>query len=237
MALEEQDKLVEVMLRESRKEKTEYKVVALESTGTVLKEMKLDRFKAIYEIVGGYLPQSEKNEEEETEKDEDDAEGGARKLELQHSALVCVGLSWPENKDTAETFLPTLLDQLEILATNTTRRNQLALIKCLGNILKVWTVSEEQYSVLVFTKLAAVISSLLGIPKYVQLRTETLQVLAQSVKLLTGAAKPQLVETFRSEVLSSLDGVIKDLGSDPATKTTARDLKTALKSLQGGDEN
>ena len=191
MALEEQDKLVEVMLRESRKE--------------------------------------------ETEKDEDDAEGGARKLELQHSALVCVGLSWPENKDTAETFLPTVLDQLEILATNTTRR--LALIKCLGNILKVWTVSEEQYSVLVFTKLAAVISSLLGIPKYVQLRTETLQVLAQSVKLLTGAAKPQLVETFRSEVLSSLDGVIKDLGSDPATKTTARDLKTALKSLQGGDEN
>ena len=156
MALEEQDKLVEVMLRESRKEKTEYKVVALESTGTVLKEMKLDRFKAIYEIVGGYLPKSEKkDEEEETEKDEDDAEGGARKLELQHSALVCVGLSWPENKDTAETFLPTVLDQLEILATNTTRRNQLALIKCLGNILKVWTVSEEQYSVLVFTKLAA----------------------------------------------------------------------------------
>ena len=230
MALEEQDKLVEVMLRESRKEKTEYKIVALESTGTVLKEMKLDRFKAIYEIVGGYLPQSEKNEEEETEKDEDDAEGGARKL-------VCVGLSWPENKDMAETFLPTVLDQLETLATNTTRKNQLALIKCLGNILKVWTVSEEQYSMLVFTKLAAVISSLLQIPKYVQLRTETLQVLGQTVKLLTGAAKPQLVETFRSEVLSSLDGVIKDLGSDPATKTTARDLKTALKSLQGGDEN
>ena len=85
MALEEQDKLVEVMLRESRKEKTEYKVVALESTGTVLKEMKLDRFKAIYEIVGGYLPQSGINKEEETEKEEDDADGGARKLNLQQS--------------------------------------------------------------------------------------------------------------------------------------------------------
>ena len=88
------------MLRESRKEKTEYKVVALESTGTVLKEMKLDRFKAIYEIVGGYLPQSGINEEEETEKEEDDADDGERKLKLQHSGLVCVGLSWPENKDT-----------------------------------------------------------------------------------------------------------------------------------------
>ena len=61
--------------------------------------------------------------------------------------------------------------------------------------------------------------------------------LGQSVKLLTGAAKPQLVETFRSEILSSLDGVIKDLGSDPATKTTARDLKTALTSLEGRDQN
>ena len=128
-----------------------------------------------------------------------------------------------------------MLGQLETLATNTTRRNQLALIKCLGNILKVWTVPEEQCSVSVFTKLAAIISSLLQIPKYVQLRTETLQVLDQSVKLLTGAAKPDLVEIFRSEVLSSLDGVIKDLGSDPATKTTARDSKTALNNLQGGE--
>ena len=51
------------MLKESRKEKTEYKILGLESTGTVLKKLNLDMFKLIYEIVAGYLPQPEKDEE------------------------------------------------------------------------------------------------------------------------------------------------------------------------------
>ena len=89
----------------------------------------------------------------------------------------------------------------------------------------------------IFTRLASIICALLQIPKYVQLRTETLRVLGLAVKILTGAARPPLVEAFRSDVLASLDGVIKDLGSDPATKTTARDLKTALTSLEGRDQN
>ena len=241
MAEVEKDKLVEAMLRECRKEKAEYKIIALESTGRVLRELKVDRLKEIYEIVEGYLPKKKKDEDDEEEKEEEeDKESAGRKLEVEHGVLVCLGLAWPDCRDTAQLYLLTVLDHLENLATNTTRRNQLALIKCLGNILAVWSVPEDPdltTSVLVFTKLAAIISSLLQIPKYVQLRTETLQVLDQSVKLLTGAAKPDLVEIFRSEVLSSLDGVIKDLGSDPATKTTARDLKTALNNLQGGDEN
>ena len=60
--------------------------------------------------------------------------------------------------------------------------------------------------------------------------------LGQSQRLLAQSGRAQLVETFRSEVTSSLEGVIKDLGSDPATKTTARDLKTALNNLEGGKE-
>ena len=245
MAEEERDKLVAVLLRESRKDKTEYKVVALESTGTVLKELKVDRFKEVYDIVGGYLPQprkeGEEEEEENKEVEEEDPESGARQLELQQSALVCVGLAWPESRDTADTFLPVLLDQLDQLTTQTTRRNQLALIKCLALILTVWTVPEDaavsSTVASIFTRLASIICALLQIPKYVQLRTETLRVLGLAVKLLTGAARPPLVEAFRSDVIASLDGVIKDLGSDPATKTTARDLKTALTSLEGRDQN
>ena len=64
-----------------------------------------------------------------------------------------------------------------------------------------------------------------------------LQVLDQTVKLLSQSDSAQLVEAFRSEVTPSIDGVIRDLGSDPATKTTARDLKSSLNSLEGGEEN
>ena len=234
----EKDRLVEAMLRECRKEKAEYKIIALESTGRVLRELKVDRLKDIYEIVGVYLPKPDKKEEEgEGEKEEEeDKESAGRKLEVEHGVLVCLGLAWPDCRDTADLYLVTVLDHLESLATNTTRRNQLALIKCLGNILAVWSVPEDpdlSSSVVVFTRLAAIISSLLQIPKYVQLRTETLEVLSQTVQLLTQAGRTQLVETFRTEVTNSLDGVIKDLGSDPATKTKARDLKTALNNLEG----
>ena len=234
----EKDRLVEAMLRECRKEKAEYKIIALESTGRVLRELKVDRLKDIYEIVGVYLPKPDKKEEEgEGEKEEEeDKESAGRKLEVEHGVLVCLGLAWPDCRDTADLYLVTVLDHLESLATNTTRRNQLALIKCLGNILAVWSVPEDpdlSSSVVVFTRLAAIISSLLQIPKYVQLRTETLEVLSQTVQLLTQAGRTQLVETFRTEVTNSLDGVIKDLGSAPATKTKARDLKTALNNLEG----
>ena len=241
MVEKEKDRLVEAMLRECRKEKVEYKVIALESTGRVLRELKVDRLKEIYEIVGVYLPSSEKKEggEDKEEEDEEDKESAGRKLEVEHGVLVCLGLAWPDCRATAELYLVTVLDHLENLATNTTRRNQLALIKCLGNILTVWSVPEDSdltSSLLVFTRLAAILSCLLQIPKYVQLRTESLQVLGQTVQLLAQAGRAELVETFRTEVTNSLDGVIKDLGSDPATKTTARDLKTALNNLEGTKE-
>ena len=64
-----------------------------------------------------------------------------------------------------------------------------------------------------------------------------MQVLDQTVKLLPQSDSAQVVEAFRSEVTPSIDGVIRDLGSDPATKTTARDLKSSLNSLEGGEEN
>ena len=82
-----------------------------------------------------------------------------------------------------------------------------------------------------FSKLAIIISTLLAIPKYAQLRTETLQILSQAIKLLEELKSSDLSNLFKNETTKSLDGVIKDLGSDPATKTTARDLKAALNNL------
>lgn len=36
-------------------------------------------------------------------------------------------------------FLLPVMEHLELVAKNTTRKNQLALVKCLGNILKNWS--------------------------------------------------------------------------------------------------
>ena len=129
------------------------------------------------------------------------------------------------------------VDHLGTLADNTTRRNQLAIAKCVGALLKAWRLPQHlskspQTCNEIFAKIAKIISTLLLIPKYAQLRTETLQVLGQAIKLLVESKSSDLVYLFRDEITRSLDGVIKDLGSDPGTKTTARDLKTALHSIQ-----
>ena len=51
------------------------------------------------------------------------------------------------------------------------------------------------------------------------------------VKLLvsdTSKNAPRMVYVFRDEIAKSLDYVIKDLGSDHASKDTARELKNSL---------
>jgi len=238
---EEMDKLVEALLKECRKQKLEYRIIALESTGTIMRELKLDRFKYIYEIVAEHLPNSsdEDNKENGTKEDMEDQESSQKQLELQYGILTCLGLAWPENKETAEAYLGKVVDHLETMAQNTTRKNQLAIIKCLGNVLKNWKVTVDAAASPgpmeecgdVFSKIAKIISTLLLIPKYAQLRTETLQVLSQAIKLLVDSKSSDLVYLFKDEITKSLDGVIKDLASDPSTKTTARDLKIALNNL------
>ena len=56
------------------------------------------------------------------------------------------------------------------------------------------------------------------------------------IKLLVDSKSPTLVYLFRDEITKSLEVVIKDLGSDPASKTTARDLKTSLMSIPTEDK-
>merc|ERR1711915_1045214 len=123
------DKLISALLKECRKEKVEYKIIALESTGTVLQKLKIDRFSEIYQIVGDYLPKPEAEEngengdEKDDDDDDDDKEEAGKKLELQLGALNCIGRAWPINEESIKKFLGPVVAQLEMVARNTTRKN------------------------------------------------------------------------------------------------------------------
>ena len=102
--------LVAALLRECRKEKLEYRVVALEAAGTVLSELGLDQFEELYEIVSPHLPKPVPEADKENgggkeELMEVDREEGVRQVELQFGILTCLGLAWPETKETQEKFL------------------------------------------------------------------------------------------------------------------------------------
>ena len=58
-----------------------------------------------------------------------------------------------------------------------------------------------------------------------------MQIFSQAIKFLEELNILSLGDSFKNETSKSLDGVIKDLGSDPNTKTTARELRDALNNL------
>ena len=122
--------LVAALMKECKKEKLEYRVIALEATGTVLSELKLDHFQVfglshyslvlnfalqeLYEIVESHLPKAVPEADKENGGGEMDVdrEEGVRQVELQHGILTSLGLAWPETRETQEQFLPTMVRNL-----------------------------------------------------------------------------------------------------------------------------
>ena len=172
---------------------------------------------------------SDSNEETET-KDEESKPS----LELQYAAIKCLGLAWPLNESaTQQKHILELMESLNILVQATTRHNQICITNCLGEIVTRWKLEpdQEEFNANVIAEIAKLLSAVLVIPKSSQLRSEALDVLGKVVKLLiseTCKSNPRMVYIFRDEVAKSLDYVIKDLGSDHASKDTARELKTSL---------
>jgi hypothetical protein len=71
-----------------------------------------------------------------------------------------------------------MLEHLDCVVANTTRRGQLVAAECLGRLMKGWRLAADSPPLCqqVFKKAANILSTLLIVPRYAQLRTETLQV-------------------------------------------------------------
>jgi len=237
------DSLLDALFRECKKEKVEYRSVALNTTATILSTLNIDHFKELFAIVSPHLPKADEDADQENDKEEKEREERQEELVLQESIIAAIGLAWPENTTTQASYIVAVLEQLERVVVNTTRKNQEAVAVCLGRIMLKWKIpadinSDQEALKLcetVLSKTAQLLSTLLLVPKYGELRTQTLKVLSTLVKLLVECKRSSLVYLFRDEISKSLDGVIKDLASDPAIKTTARDLKAALNSIKTED--
>ncbi len=74
-----------------------------------------------------------------------------------------------------------MLEHLDCIVANTTRRGQLVAAECLGRLVKRWRLPADLTAAgplcqEVFRRTANILSTLLIVPRYAQLRTETLQV-------------------------------------------------------------
>ena len=74
----------------------EYRITALTATGTILQELRLDKFKELYDIVSGHLATTANDSDKENgQKEDDDKDENQKVLELQCGILTCLGLAWP----------------------------------------------------------------------------------------------------------------------------------------------
>ena len=136
-----EDILMKCLIRECGKERLEYKIVALEATSKVLQAMDLNYFKPLYEMLIPFIrkafdeeierkkrEESEKNEDNELESkqakksNEDEAETFS--LDLQLASVECLGQAWPETPETQNEFIEELLNILDAMIKNTTRKLQ-----------------------------------------------------------------------------------------------------------------
>ena len=81
----------------------EYRIVAIECTGTIFKELQILKFSELYEII---FPVIKKKSEEEIEEEKSEDKPS---LELQHAVIESLGKAWPLNDAPSQNFSCVLL--------------------------------------------------------------------------------------------------------------------------------
>ncbi|TRY72263.1 hypothetical protein TCAL_11939 [Tigriopus californicus] len=239
------DNLMSCVLRECKKDKVFYKIVALESAGRIIDAFQTKHFKELYDIVfpiikkedevqknenGGESVAGQKNEDQDKEKEE--IHETEEMLELRHAIYVSIGSAWPSDPEFQSRHLVELLISCRNRIQSTIRKNMLAIVKCLNSVIDRWHQGDTpDIQDQVFVELGKILSGALVIPKSKQLRWEALDLLDKGIALLTERNCPEINGSFREEIAKSLDDVIKDVSSDAATKTKARELRKLLTAI------
>lgn len=236
------DNLIGCILRECKKDKVSYKIVALESAGRIIDVFQTNHFKDLYEIVFPIIRKEDEDKKDENgveskeeqrkgsqEKEKEDINESDEMLELRHAIYVSIGSAWPIDPEFHSHHLIELLVSCRNRIQNTIRKNMLAIVKCLNSVVERWNQADTpDIRDQVFVELAKILSGALVIPKSKQLRLEALDLLDKSIALLTERQCPEITGSFRDEIAKSLDDVVKDVSSDAATKSKARELRKLL---------
>nr|CAD7576131.1 unnamed protein product [Timema californicum] len=93
--------MLEVILRESRKEQPFYKKHALHALGDVLRDLEVDRFDEVYDAVKDIFKEREPGSDNKEEVEEEEVSGSrSERLLLTETVYETLGKAWPSNRDT-----------------------------------------------------------------------------------------------------------------------------------------
>lgn len=216
--------VLDVVLKECRKESLVYKMAALRCAGDVLHSSQEDCFSVIAEILLPLIkkscPESRSASKRSMEDDDDDTDRKAK--ELQTEALLCafetLGKAWPKNPQTQACF------QVEVCN-----------VMCAHLKLSTWKV---QLAVLNCMK--AYFQGLLLLEKGNQNVNDMSQILTETCAALTHPLENKSYSSVRTEALSVVDLIVKRTGEseqwDCVSAKSREQLQRSLSTLQSDNK-
>ncbi|XP_052776475.1 LOW QUALITY PROTEIN: proteasome adapter and scaffold protein ECM29-like [Mya arenaria] len=215
---EEEDfvtKIIEDLLRESRKESIKYKLEALTCLGEVVEIFEVDRFQDVYAILAPVIEKKEEDMEVDEEKEELNSD-------VKEGQLVCyytvLGQIWPIGaRNTQEARLEGISCLLCEALQGNTRKIQEAIMKTMHKVINrleclqdVQKFSANEPSVAtVLQRMILSVLPCLGNLKYTVIRTEALEIVNDII--------PKLTEFQKLQCLSN--ETVEKLRTDLATMT------------------
>lgn len=213
-------KVVDALLRESRKEKLTYKLEALKCLGEVLEKFSIDKFSDVFTILSPVLVKEEKMEVDGEEEEEISSE-------LKQSQLVCyvtvLGQTWPDNISTQEEYCEKIGCLLCESIKGNTWKIQEAILKTIQKYLSRWhnlkaietLTSREATTVMILEKILKSVSPCLGNLKYTVIRSEAVNVVDLILTKLQGHEKlSSLSNEVTSKLREDLEAMYRDTSPD-----------------------
>nr|CAD7460685.1 unnamed protein product [Timema tahoe] len=204
--------MLDVILRESRKEQPFYKKHALHALGDVLRDLEVDRFDEVYDAVKDIFKEREPGSENKEDVEEEEVSGTrSERLLLTETVYETLGKAWPSNKDTQARHQEKLLDQCVSQLPKSVRPVQVAMMTALHSYVDKLcllegdtNVQDEEILVRLIDKVNEALKYALDVQRLTQLRN--------------------LANTFEK----SLEDVNKDHA--PEVKSRLEEIKEVLKS-------
>lgn len=139
--------IVDCVLKESRKEEILYRISAIESLGTILSSLEIDKFEEVHNIMQSALTTKDKEENEDISSEEI-AKNRGNVLKLKEVLYETLGKAWPENsKETQEKYREMFVDHCVSCLPNVTRSVQVCMMSALCSYVdKLLLLKEDNLS-------------------------------------------------------------------------------------------
>nr|XP_046268300.1 proteasome adapter and scaffold protein ECM29 [Scatophagus argus]XP_046268309.1 proteasome adapter and scaffold protein ECM29 [Scatophagus argus] len=232
--------VLDVVLKECRKESLVYKIAALRCAGDALHSSQEDRFSSMAEILFPLIkkscPESGGASPRSLEDDEDDRD--VKEKQLQTEALICafetIGKAWPRNPQTQARFQVEVCSLMCEKLKLSTWKVQLAVLQSMNAYFQRLLLLEkgsEDFNALsqIFTETCAALTYPLENKSYSSVRTEALSVVDLIVKRTGESEQWDCVSVkSREQLQRSLSTLQSD--SRPDLKDKAQELRRHIQS-------